>query len=387
MEKTVADFFAGIGLVRFALERAGWSEVYALDYSNEKKTMYEAHFGKGQYRLEDIHTVLVKSIPDVTLAHASFPCTDTSVAGSRAGLMGKESSAFWAFARVLAEMGDRRPPMVLLENVEGFLTSRKGEDLRNALKLLGDLGYSVDLILIDAAYFVPQSRVRLFIIGSQTTRIQDELEQEIVLQHSTQARPNKILKFIRAHPDIRWHLRELPLLPNRTMHLDDIIDHETAWWPRERSDYLYNQMHQHHKDQLAHMMQGDDWTYGTVFRRMRHREGQMQSTAELRCDGIAGCLRTPKGGSARQILLRAGKSTFDARLLNGRECARLMGANDYYLDQSLGLNQALFGFGDAVCVPVIEWIANNYLNSLAEEIDYLTSIGHSHTRTDRFESA
>lgn len=369
MEKTVADFFAGIGLVRFALERVGWSEVYALDYNNEKKTMYEAHFGSGRYHVEDIHNIHVNNIPGVTLAHASFPCTDTSVAGSREGLLGKESSAFWAFVRVLRDMGNRRPPIVLLENVEGFLTSRKGEDLREALRSLCDLGYSVDLMLIDAAHFVPQSRVRLFIVGSQISEMQDELEQEIALQKSTQARPNKILKFIRAHSDIRWRIRELPSLPDRTINLADIIDHAAEWWPRHRSEYLVNQMHQHHKIQMNNMMQGNTWSYGTIFRRMRHREGLMQSTAELRSDGIAGCLRTPKGGSARQILLRAGNGTFDARLLNGRECARLMGADNYYLDQNLALNQALFGFGDGVCVPVIEWLANNYLNNLVEEVE------------------
>lgn len=374
MEKTVADFFAGIGLVRFALERVGWSEIYALDYSDEKRSIYEAHFGKGQYYVEDVHNVLGSKVPHVTLAHASFPCTDTSVAGSRDGLLGKESSAFWGFVRVLREMGDRRPPMILLENVEGFLTSRKGEDLRDALKSLCDLGYAVDLMLIDAAHFVPQSRVRLFIVGSRTLVKQDELEQEMVFQKVTQARPNKLLKFIRTNADLCWHIRELPPLPERTIDLADIIDYSEEWWPRNRSDYLYNQMHQHHKVQVQQMMQGEDWSYGTVFRRMRHREGRMQSTAELRTDGIAGCLRTPKGGSARQILFRAGKGTFDARLLNGRECARLMGADDYYLEQNLALNQALFGFGDAVCVPVIEWIANNYLNHLFEETEILSSL-------------
>ena len=82
--------------------------------------------------------------------------------------------------------------------------------------------------------------------------------------------------------------------------------------------------------------------------------------AELRVDGIAGCLRTPRGGSGRQILVKAGFGEFHARLLTPRECARLMGAGDFKISGSL--NQALFGFGDAVCVPVIEWIAKHYLN-------------------------
>ena len=82
--------------------------------------------------------------------------------------------------------------------------------------------------------------------------------------------------------------------------------------------------------------------------------------AELRVDGIAGCLRTPRGGSGRQILVKAGFGEFYARLLTPRECARLMGTDDFTI--SVSLNQALFGFGDAVCVPVVEWIAENYLN-------------------------
>ena len=82
--------------------------------------------------------------------------------------------------------------------------------------------------------------------------------------------------------------------------------------------------------------------------------------AEIRFDGIAGCLRTPKGGSARQILLQVGKGEVNVRLLTPRECARLMGAEDFNLSGTA--NEALFGFGDAVCVPVVTWIAENYLN-------------------------
>ena len=85
--------------------------------------------------------------------------------------------------------------------------------------------------------------------------------------------------------------------------------------------------------------------------------------AELRVDGIAGCLRTPRGGSGRQILFKAGKGEYWARLLTPRECARLQGVPDTYKIK-VPLNQALFGFGDAVCVPVMEWIATHYLNPL-----------------------
>ena len=74
------------------------------------------------------------------------------------------------------------------------------------------------------------------------------------------------------------------------------------------------------------MTQSGDYSYGTIFRRVR----KGRSMAELRVDGIAGCLRTPRGGSARQILFKAGKGEYWARFLTPRECARLQGVPDEY---------------------------------------------------------
>src|SRR5205085_2730978 len=112
-----------------------------------------------------------------------------------------------------------------------------------------------------------------------------------------------------------------------------------------------------------HMISQPHYSYATAFRRIRNG----RSMAELRVDGIAGCLRTPRGGSARQILLRAGAGKFWVRLLTPRECARLQGVSDSYQINEPA-NQALFGFGDAVCIPVVKWIANNYITPLAAEL-------------------
>src|SRR6185295_5976143 len=135
-----------------------------------------------------------------------------------------------------------------------------------------------------------------------------------------------------------------------------VLDNQAEWWNPLRADYLLSQMSARHRAEADRMIAASRWSYGTVFRRMR----KGKSTAELRTDGIAGCLRTPRGGSGRQILFKAGKGEYFARLLTPRECARLMGADDYKI--SAPANQALFGFGDAVCVPAIEWIAEYYLN-------------------------
>jgi DNA (cytosine-5)-methyltransferase 1 len=370
LEKTAADFFAGIGLTSAALIRQNWEIKYALDHSEAKRRMYDDHFGRGHYHVEDIRNIAGESIPQVTLAHASFPCTDTSIAGSRNGLESGESSMFWEFARILSEMGleqgPGKPPVILVENVEGLLTSGKGHDLLLLLRTLNRLQYGIDILLIDAAHFVPQSRVRLFVVGILDCPGQPPAEREKYLKRSN-ARPEKIRRFIRKHPDIRWCIRDLPDLPERELSLENIIDLGAEWWPEERSSYLFNQMFDRHKEEIRRLMAENQWSYRTVFRRMRMRDGRKQSTAEVRTDGIAGCLRTPKGGSARQIIVRAGMGRFDARLLNAKENARLMGAMEYKISDDLPLNEALFGFGDAVCVPVVDWLGANYLNPVADE--------------------
>lgn len=370
MQKTFVDFFAGIGLFRLGLERAGWGSIYAVDFDPKKQAMYEGHFGSdSHYSLQDISTLRAEEVPTTALAHASFPCTDLSLAGAREGLDGKGSSAFWGFVRVLREMECRRPEVVTLENVPGFITSHGGTDFEAALLALNKLGYTVDAVLLDAAHFVPQSRQRLFVIGvQQGYRTSSPFRNERVLNGSDPLRNAKLSAFIRSHPHIDWNLYELPSPPLRSSDLASIVDtEEEDWWGRNRVDYLLSQMSARHSKVVARMMTGEEWSYGTVFRRMRKREGKRQSTAELRSDGLAGCLRTPKGGSAKQILLRAGNGRVDARLLNGLECARLMGAEAYRIAPHLSLNDVLFGFGDAVCVPVVEWLATHYLNPVAEE--------------------
>ena len=107
-------------------------------------------------------------------------------------------------------------------------------------------------------------------------------------------------------------------------------------------------------------------SYATVFRRVRLTPTGKRSMAELRTDGLAGCLRTPKGGSGRQILFVAGRGRYQVRLLNAQECARLMGAGDYNV--TVPLNQALFGFGDAVSVDAVAWVAEHRLNPEAERL-------------------
>lgn len=364
-KKSFAEFFAGIGLMRIGLERQGWKIAFANDIDPQKEEIYRANFPDAgeHFILKDIHEIAASQVPTVVLATGSFPCNDLSVAGGREGLEGKNSSAFWGFIRILERMEQRRPPLVLLENVTGFLTSHDGRDFEDAMLALNDLGYAVDPFILDAAWFLPQSRQRLFVVGLRAKPSEGYILEERFFE--SRVRPAPLADFILCHPDINWRIRELPNPPKGGWCLDDIIEElpedSPDWWSTTRAEYLLNQMSPKHRRLAQEMIAGQSWSYGTVFRRIR----KQKSMAELRTDGLAGCLRTPRGGSGRQILFKAGKGEYHVRLLTPRECARLMGANDFKI--TVPLNQALFGFGDAVCVPVIEWIARNYLNALWDE--------------------
>ena len=382
-DKTCAEFFAGIGLMRLGLERAGWSVVFANDIDAAKQAFYQGHFGDvdtdtAHFALGDVHALTTDQLPAVTLATASFPCNDLSLAGGREGLAGKHSSAFWGFIQALEGLGARRPPLVLLENVPGFLTSHGGADFQRALAALNALGYLVDTFLLDAARFVPQSRRRLFILGQRADLLPDDGGVGGLSAHSiparadmlataSETRPAALVNFIRAHPEIAWRIRQLPALPTAPERrladlLDDPPDDAPQWWSAARTQRLLDSMSARHHALAERLIAAPATTYGTVFRRTRNGTPM----AELRADGVAGCLRTPRGGSARQIVFRAGGGRVAVRLLSGREAARLMGADDYTVTGSE--HDALFGFGDAVCAPVITWIATYYLNPLVNEL-------------------
>lgn len=355
-----AEFFAGIGLVRLALEARGWSVRFANDHDPKKIEMYASNFGAADLSDADINELGAKDVPDCGLYTASFPCNDLSVAGAQAGLAGKQSGAFWQLIRILEEKGDRRPPLVLLENVVGFLTSHQGADFAAALGALAELGYVVDAFMLSAVHFTPQSRPRLFIVAKKQQTRGGEVAESTV-------RPAALVEFIRNHPELPWDIRTLPEPPEPESRLDDILEElpsdDPAWWSEDRAAYFMNQLSDRHRQVADRMIAGRRVSHATAFRRVR----KGRSMAELRTDGVAGCLRTPRGGSGRQILFRAGRGQYAVRLLTARECARLQGAPDRFRIET-PLNQALFGFGDAVCAPAIEWIVEHYLTPVASEL-------------------
>ncbi|HEX6961888.1 MAG TPA: DNA (cytosine-5-)-methyltransferase [Lacipirellula sp.] len=381
-EKTFCEFFAGIGLVYEALRRSGWRCVYANDIDAKKRQMYVGHYGDAA--AEHYHQGDVWAVDDVLaripgrpfLATASFPCTDMSLAGKRRGLAGEQSGALFGFLQVIEQLGRQRPSMVLLENVPGFLTSHDGRDFATAIDELAALGYWVDSFIIDACWFVPQSRPRLFIVGYQSELLAPpvivrESEAELLngawrrsVASADRLRPARLLAAMETiEPATGWATVDCGNPRSKSPKLIDVIDVDDsqAWWDEGEVARHSAMMFDRHRRQVEALCEQAGGPYVmTAFRRVR--EGQQRM--EVRFDGVAGCLRTPRGGSAKQIAIVADRGNVRMRWMTPREYARLQGAGDFVLPENT--IQALFGFGDAVCVPVIEWIDRQMLTPAYE---------------------
>lgn len=355
-----AEFFAGIGLVRRALEQAQIRVVFANDNDPVKRDMYTANFGDSDFVLGDISKLSSESVPNVDIATASFPCTDLSLAGNRLGLDGAESRTFWSFAAILESMGDRRPPTILLENVAGLGTSRGGADLRAALLRLNQLGYTCDLLQLNAMRWVPQSRLRVFVVGSL------EAPRPVGTWGPSELRPAWITQFLNRHRDLRVSPAKLelpaPALVSLSSCIEVLPESDSRWWDRDRLDRFVTSLSKTQLERLRGFREGPFTMWRTAFRRTRAGTPAW----EIRNDDISGCLRTARGGSSRQAVVRAGRGTLRARWMTAREYASLMGAPDHVVD-CVTENQALSGLGDAVCVPAVAWLAKSYLAPLARD--------------------
>lgn len=377
--KRFAEFFAGIGLVHEALKGSDWECVYANDIDPKKEAMYKGHFGDSPYfHREDVWET-EKIVGEISerpfLATASFPCTDLSLAGNWQGFEGDHSSTYFGFIRALQALGADRPKMVMLENVTGFLTSKDGADFVRAVTTLAEVGYWIDSIVLDAKSFVPQSRPRVFVVGFHdslhSTRIIRQGKSgmfgdgwQTAIDEAGSLRPDSLLRLMAKTPlPTGWATLALRPPKQAKYELAALIDtdDDQEWWDRAATDKHYAMLSDLHRTEVERRRKAGGLHVGTVYRRCRYDEMR----AEVRFDNLAGCLRTPRGGSARQIVMVIDDGRVRFRWMSPREYARLQGAPNFTLAENT--IQSLFGFGDGVCVPVIRWMDQNVLTPVYED--------------------
>jgi DNA (cytosine-5)-methyltransferase 1 len=364
------EFFAGGGMVRAGLG-ARWRCLFANDIDAGKGRVYQRNWGAGEFRLGDIADLATGDLPGVPdLVWGSFPCQDLSLAGVGAGLGGKRSGtffAFWSLVQALIAEG-RAPRVVAIENVCGTLTSHGGADFAVICRSFAKAGYRFGALVIDAELFVPQSRPRLFVIGVRddgaipaglTTTEPSALFHTRALIRAMAALPAE------TKDALVWWTLPAPRLRTRVF-ADLVEDHprDIDWHSQAKTERLLSLMAPLNRRKVEAARQAGRRMVGAVYRRTRpDSDGRKTQRAEVRFDDLAGCLRTPAGGSSRQTILVVDGPRVRSRLISARETARLMGLEDRYILPP-GYTDAYHLTGDGVVVPVVRHLAEHLFEPL-----------------------
>lgn len=346
------EFFAGSGLVTHAM-KSYFKAVWANDNSEKKADVYHANHGKGHFHLGSIDDVKGDTLPPATLSWASFPCQDLSLAGMTAGIHAKRSGLVWQWLRIMEEMATC-PPLLVAENVTGLVSHSKGEHYRHLHEALRSRGYKVGAVVLNAVHWVPQSRQRVFVIA---VRNDIEIPAELQSGSPTWMHPDMMVNAAKGLEDWIWW--NLPEPPPRKQDLSDIVEWDAPCDPPDKAKRNISLISERHMKELNRS--GVQVAPG--YKRIRNK----QQYLEIRFDNVAGCLRTPVGGSSRQVLVLNKNGKLATRLLTVRETARLMGAPETYKLPG-SYNDGYKAMGDAVAVPVAKYLAKHLLSPLAKAL-------------------
>lgn len=352
------EFFAGGGLAGLGLD--GFRIGLANDIDGMKATAFRANHPDTPLHHGDVWDIDLAALPPAPdLAWASSPCQDVSLAGARGGLKAKRSGAFWGFWRLIEGLGARKPRIVVIENVAGLLTSGGGDDFAAVCGAMADAGYRVGALAMDAALWLPQSRPRLFVVA-----MRDAAGPESAGPQAPFHTPRLVAAVDRLPGDVRgrWAWWSLAAPARRNLDLAALLEPDDAveWLEEAKASAVLALAAPLHRARLDAALASGERAVGAAYRRVRMENGVKTQRLEIRFDGLAGCLRTPAGGSSRQYVVVCDRGQARVRRLTGRESARLMGvAEDYALPSSE--SAALKLMGDAVAVPVVRALSEGLL--------------------------
>jgi DNA (cytosine-5)-methyltransferase 1 len=366
------EFFAGGGMARAGLG-AHWRCEFSNDFDGKKSAAYEVNWGKSVHKNADIRSLSVSDLPGVAkLVWASFPCQDLSLAGVGAGLGGDRSGTFWPFWNLMQGLIDARraPDVIVVENVCGALSSNQGKDFVAICKSFSASGYKFGAMIVDAALFVPQSRPRLFVIG---VRSGINIPRQLQSNGPIDAWHSRALKtaLIQLAPKERrnWIWWNMPDPSARIENFSDVLEENpksVRWHTPAETQKLLCMMSAANLAKVEAAKSAKARVVGTIYKRTRpNQDGKKVQRAEVRFDDVAGCLRTPGGGSSRQVIMVVDGQKIRTRLISARETARLMGLPDSYkLPENY--NEAYHLTGDGVVVPVVRHLACHIFEPILE---------------------
>jgi DNA (cytosine-5)-methyltransferase 1 len=357
-----------------------WKCQFANDFDPLKVQVYADNWGEREICEEDIHRVEAADLGRRTdLAWASFPCQDLSTAGSGLGIGQAggtdrtRSGTFWAFIDLMKGLkaNGRLPRIVVLENVVGLLTINGGKEFKAVLAALDSLCMRVGAVVMDARHFLPQSRPRVFIVAvSKTAKVADELLRDS--PHPTW-HPDPLVKAVeRLSPQCheQWMWFNLGAAPELKKTLNTIVSARpigVEWHAPAETKRLIDMMSETHRRKLTEAKKSGKRIVGTLSLRMRPLNGKTVQRTEICFRGLAGCLRTPKGGGSRPRIIVVKGNYVRTRLLAPGEAAALMGLKPTYRLPEI-YEYAFRVIGDGVAVPVVSFLRAKLLNPLLRSV-------------------
>lgn len=163
MKYKFIDLFAGIGGFRKGFEDAGFECVFTSEINEKCQEVYSTNFGEKPFG--DITQIEPKEIPNFDILLAGFPCQPFSISGKKMGFEDTRGTLFFDICQIIDE---KKPSVVVLENVKHLIHHDKKRTFTTILKALTNLGYNVTHKILNAKDFgLPQNRERIFIIATK----------------------------------------------------------------------------------------------------------------------------------------------------------------------------------------------------------------------------
>lgn len=321
---TFIDLFAGIGGFRLALQGLGGKSVFSSEWDKYSKKTYMANYGELPFG--DITKVDEKDIPDHDILLAGFPCQPFSLAGvSKKNSLGRnhgfldetQGTLFFDIARIIKE---KRPKAFILENVKNLRSHDKGRTFAVIMETLDKLNYQVSADILDAKYYVPQHRERIFIVGFDRNTY---------------------------NPDMKFSFPEQSGDPLQLIDSNVLL-------PEVDKKYTLS-------DKL--------WDYLKSYAEKHRQKGNGFGFGLADLYGVTRTLSARYHKDGSEILVSQGKNK-NPRRLTPEECRRLMGFPEEFRIKDTGVSdtQLYRQFGNSVAVPVVEAVAGRVIEHMKNNL-------------------
>ena len=365
------DLFSGGGSVHLAMEAAGFTTAFANDFCPEKRETFAINFPHVRLDGRSIADVRGHELPPAGTMLGCSPCQDHTKSGRRLGYAGERGILAFEVVRLVRELAvlGRAPGVVVFENVLGLLELDDGKDFATLVEAMMTEGYDVGALVIDARLFVPQSRRRVFIVAVRSgTPLPPGLKAGRLSQRWHPLLLRRAHEALSAGARRCWHWWTIPMPSRRTTMLADLLEPVTAvegWVPEAKVAGMVALLPATEHAKIERALE-KGIRVGIIKERRKRLGARQVRHSEMFFDGCARCLQKSEGGNRQRLVLLDGAAPSGMRIrdFTPRERARLTGLpEDYVLPGNRRSRQLA---GDAVVVPVYEWLARHLILPLTK---------------------